>query len=235
MTQRASTLPVGVPKVRFSFRNHLLPPILGVGVTFLMYGLLNFPAFEAQARYYASELSPKPAAAVAPTSAVDNNLSEIIIPGIGVKAPVTYESSVNNATIAFDLRSGVVHYGSTALPGEKGNVVIFGHSSGVAWEIGSYKFVFTLLNKLKPGQLVTLDYHGTQYVYVVTGSQVVPPTDMKVLDSNGTQSELTLITCTPVGTSTNRLVVHAQQVWPNPASNAPFMPVATSLNELPSN
>jgi LPXTG-site transpeptidase (sortase) family protein len=238
MSQKVSALPIGVPKIRFSFRNHLLPPFIGIAVSFLMYGLLNFPAFEAQGRYYATQLftAPQTTAVAANSVAVDDKLSKIIIPGINVKAPVIYESSADNTKIAYDLRSGVVHYGTTALPGEKGNVVIFGHSSGVAWELGDYKFIFTLLNKLQPGQQIILDYKGTQYVYVVTGSQIVAPNDMKVLDSNGAQSELSLITCTPVGTSTNRLVVHTKQVSPNPVNNVPFKPAnSASLNELPSN
>ena len=238
MTQKVNALPVGVPKVRFSFRNHLLPPILGIAVSFLIYALLNFPSFEAQGRYYASQLfkAPQTATNAAAAPAVDRNLSEIIVPSIGVKAPVIYEPSANNTNIAYDLRSGVVHYGTTALPGEKGNVAIFGHSSGVAWAPGNYKFIFTLLDKLKPGQQVTLYYQGVRYVYVVTDSVVVAPNDMKVLDSNGTQSQLSLITCTPVGTSKNRLVVHAKQLYPNPAGNKAFEPAdKKSPAELPGN
>jgi LPXTG-site transpeptidase (sortase) family protein len=229
-------LPVGVPKVRFSFRHHILPPLLGIAVTFLMYGLLNFPSFEAQARYYADRFKPQPATTATHSVAVNSDLSDVLIPSIEVKAPVIYESSTNNADIAYDLRSGTVHYGSTALPGEKGNVVIFGHSSGLTWAPGNYKFVFTLLNKLHAGQQITLDYKGTRYVYVVSSSQVVPPTDMKILDSTGSQSELTLITCTPVGTSTNRLAVHAVQLYPNPDTNKAFKPAnSAALNELPGN
>lgn len=201
-----------------------------------MYGLLNFPSYEAQGRYYASQLFTTPQTTTN-NVAVDSKLSEIIIPSINVKAPVIYEPSVNNTNIAYDLRSGVVHYGSTALPGEKGNVAIFGHSSGVAWELGNYKFIFTLLDKLRPGQQITLDYKGVRYVYVVTDTTVVAPSDMKVLHSNGTKSQLSLITCTPVGTSRNRLVVHADQIHPDPQANASFKSAnaAGSLNELPSN
>lgn len=237
MTQKVSALPVGVPKVMFSFRCHILPPLVGIAVSALMYGLLNFPFLVAQAEYYASRFStPVPAASAVSSTVVDQNLSQIVIPSIGVKAPVIYESSPNNNTIAYDLRSGVVHYGTTALPGEKGNVVIFGHSSGLTWAPGNYKFVFTLLDKLRAGQQITLDYHGTRYVYVVSDSQVVAPTDMKVLNTNGAQSELSLITCTPVGTSKNRLVVHAKQLYPDPVSNKPFKPASSAgLDELPSN
>lgn len=234
--QKAGQLPVGWQGVRFSFRHHILPPLLGLAFSALIYGLLNFPWLEAQGRYYVTRFSPvSNASSVAPVAPASAS-SELIVPSINVKAPVIYEASTNNATIAYDLRNGVVHYGSTALPGERGNVVIFGHSSGVAWAPGDYKFIFTLLNKLSPGQQITLHYQGTRYVYVVSGSQIVPPTDMTILNTNGMQSELSLVTCTPVGTSKNRLVVHAKQLYPNPAINKPFKPLAsTVLSELPGN
>ncbi len=229
-------MPVGVQKIPFSFKRHLLPPIIGIVATFLMYGLLNLPSYEAQLHYYVSRLSSPPVTAGTNGVIVDKKLSEIIIPSINVRAPVTYEPSVNNTNIAYDLRSGVVHYGTTALPGQKGNVVIFGHSSGVAWAPGNYKYIFTLIDKLQFGQQVSLDYKGTRFVYVVTDSKVVAPNDMRVLDSNGTRSQLSLITCTPVGTSRYRLVVSARQVRPDPANNTSFTPAASAfLKELPSN
>lgn len=234
MAQKVNALPIGVQKVNFRFRNHLLPPVLGIAATFLVYALLNFPSFEAQAQYYINRFGVQPTHnAVLP--AVPANQSEIIIPGIKVKAPIVYETSADNGAIAYDLRSGVVHYGTTALPGEKGNVAIFGHSSGVAWAPGDYKFVFTLLDKVQNGQQVTLDYKGVRYVYVVTGSEVVAPTDMRILESKDSQSELSLITCTPVGTSKNRLVVHAKQVSPDPAANKPFTPKNGTSGSLPGN
>ncbi len=228
MTQKVSTLPTGVPKVRLSLRTHILPPLAGVAAMLFTYVLLNLPSFEAQARYYIAQLeAPKASTNSAPAAVVDSRLSDIIIPSIGVKAPVIYESSVNETNIAYDLRSGVVHYGTTALPGEKGNVAIFGHSSGLTWAPGNYKFVFTLLNKLQPGQQISLDYKGVRYVYVVTDSEIVAPSDMRVLDSNGA-SQLSLITCTPVGTSRNRLIIHAKQIHPDPAGNKPFKPAEKS-------
>jgi len=230
-------MPVGMPRVRFSFQQHIVPPLFGVGVMIIMYGLLNFQAFESQARYYVAQFNPPTQPVTTSHSiAVDPNLSQLIVPGISVKAPVIYESSTNNNNIEYDLRSGIVHYGSTALPGQKGNVVIFGHSSGLTWAPGNYKFIFTLLDKLQAGQQITLDYKGTSYVYIVTDSQVVAPTDMKILDSVGGRSELTLVTCTPVGTSRNRLAVHATQLYPDPAANQPFKQAnSTAPSQLPGN
>jgi LPXTG-site transpeptidase (sortase) family protein len=109
-----------------------------------------------------------------------------------------------------------VHYGNTALPGQSGNVAIFGHSSNDWWEPGNYKFVFVLLDKLAPGDTVTVNYNARAYTYQVTGSKIVEPTEVAVLNPT-VQPTLTLITCSPPGTSLRRLVVTAKQVSPNPS------------------
>jgi hypothetical protein len=44
-------------------------------------------------------------------------------------------------------------------------------------------------------------------------SKVVAPTDLSVLNQ-GSDNNLTLITCTPVGTSAKRLIIVARQISP---------------------
>ena len=216
MSHVNGSLPIGVPKVKFSVRAHLLPPLIGIVASLAVYGLLNYPLVVTKANYYLNQFSrPSQTAAVAPGVIIDKNSTQVKIPSIGVQAPVIYDSSIKENDIIYNLRSGVVHYSTTALPGEKGNVVIFGHSSGVAWAKGDYKYVFALLEKLRTGQQISLDYQGTRYIYVVTGSKVVAPTEVDVLN-NTSSSQLSLITCTPVGTSKNRLVVQAKQIVPKP-------------------
>jgi sortase A len=140
----------------------------------------------------------------------------LLLPSIGVEAPIVFEPSYAEWKVQLALREGVDHYGTTANPGQPGNMVILGHSSGVAWAPGKYKFVFTMLDKLKQNQPIYVDYHGTRYTYKVTEMFVVPPTDGTVLQPTTTPT-LTLITCTPVGTSKNRLIVKAELVSPLPA------------------
>ncbi len=221
--------------VRFSFKHHMLPPILGLVVSLMIYALLNASWVVAQARYHLPQLLHVNTNASAAAAAVPASASELRIPKINVSAPINFESSTNNTDIAYSLRSGVVHYASTAVPGQQGDVVIFGHSSGLVWAPGSYKFVFTLLNELKPGDTILVDYKGTRYIYQVTGSQTVKPADMSILQQNSKQSELSLVTCTPVGTDKNRLVVHARQLRPSPANNQPAPSTAASGSTLPGN
>lgn len=212
----ASSLKVKAP---FSIKLHIIPPLVGLLVFFLSLALLNLPWLITEGEYYLHQnygintISP---------SAIYKS-SEIIIPSIGVRAPIIMDHSSNDATIALELQKGVVHYANTAVPGQNGNIVIFGHSSGMVWEPGNYKFVFTMLHVLKPNNLILINYHGHQYKYKVINLSKVPPTDMQVFNST-TQPILTLITCTPVGYSTNRLVVHALQVSPNPKLNSKLVP-----------
>jgi sortase A len=161
--------------------------------------------------------SPTPLAVAANVPITD--LSRLIIPKLGVSAPIIYEPTAIEANIQVALRSGVIHYATTAMPGQNGNVVIFGHSSNDWWQPGEYKFVFVLLDKLVPGDFVTLDYQSKRYTYQVTGSRVVEPTAFSVLDATPTPT-LSLITCTPAGTSLRRLVVSAKLAGVQQSSGA---------------
>jgi LPXTG-site transpeptidase (sortase) family protein len=135
----------------------------------------------------------------------------IIIPKIGVNAPIVYMQSRDNAQILEDIKRGVGHYPDTALPGRVGNTFLTGHSSYYWWSDGQYKQVFALLDQLTIGDLVYIYYQGDRYVYRINHSQVVLPAQVEVL-AQGTEPTLTLMTCTPLGTSWKRLIVSADLV-----------------------
>jgi len=226
-----------VNKNQKSWRRRYLPIIAGIAVFLLVFGFFNSPLLSSRVAYYlGSRVVADGLDAKTIASPVSPNASQIIINSIKVNAPIIFETRDDESTFLTDLRGGVVHYPNTALPGQEGNVAIFGHSSGVWWEIGNYKFVFTLLDKLKPGDKVFIDYKGTRYIYRVTDSTVVPPTDVAVLNQTNNHT-LTLITCTPVGTSTNRLIVHAIQYVPAPVDNPAQKPTPrpTIQGPLPGN
>lgn len=208
------------PKAKVSFRHHILPPLMGVLMCVGLIGWSNAQWIQAQAEYYFLQ-DPNSNSVVIAAEKPDPNSSELQIPAINVDAPVQYEPSTVEWKIQLALRNGPDHYGATALPGQASNSVIIGHSSGQPWAPGKYKFVFTMLDKLKPGDKVFLDYKGTRYIYRVSGSKVIQPTNMSVLAPTH-DPVLTLITCTPVGTSKNRLVVTAKQIYPNPDTATPF-------------
>ena len=220
-------------RVKFSFRRHLLPPFIGLVMAFAVFGLMNSQIIVAKISEKTYQ-TPAPTATV-PESAPVDSAPKIIINSIGVKAPVIYDQrTVDEGAFQYALRSGVVHYPNTALPGKPGNVVIFGHSSGQVWAPGDYKFIFTHLEKLKDDDRIYIEYEGVRYIYSITGSKVVPPTQMSVLNPTA-DNTLTLITCTPVGTSKNRLIVTAKQIVPKPeiVAEEPVTNVQPTETSLP--
>ena len=65
------------------------------------------------------------------------------------------------------------------------------------------------------GDLIYIDYQGVRYTYEVTKLETVEPSDVQALIYETDRPMLTLITCTPLGTSRYRLLVTAQQISPD--------------------
>lgn len=86
-------------------------------------------------------------------------------------------------------------------PPGQGNTVIAGHRDTF----------FRHVADLEVGDAIEVDRAGQSYRYRVTARQIVPPTDVAVLD-NTAQPELTLVTCYPtywIGPAPERLIVQA--------------------------
>ncbi|MEO6761714.1 MAG: sortase [Candidatus Saccharimonadales bacterium] len=146
---------------------------------------------------------------------------KVIIPKINVEVPIDFSLTSNSEdVIENSLANGTVHYPSTAFPGEIGNVAIFGHSSRNIFNSGKYKFAFVLLHTLTTGDLFYITYNGKVYAYQVFTKEVVPPSQVSVLnDTKGKTSTAVLITCDPPGFSTNRMVIWGEQISPDPTTN----------------
>lgn len=169
---------------------------------------------------------------IADSSNAAGGIPQVIIPKINVEIPVVYDQpSIEENAIQSSLENGVVHYATTADPGQTGNAVIFGHSSNNILNKGKYKFAFVLLNRLEIGDTFMLTKDGKRYTYRIYKKEVVKPTDVGVLGPAEKPSSATLITCDPPGTSINRLVVVGEQISPDPSGNAPS--TATANNEQP--
>lgn len=144
----------------------------------------------------------------------------IVIPRINQNVPVVGVKNENliarqwdelEADIQKSLRNGVIHYPGTALPGENGNVVITGHSSYYAWDPGRFKDVFALLHDVKKGDKIVIYFNQKKYIYEVDLIKVVLPKDVDVLGPSKAE-QITLITCTPIGTNLKRLIVQAKLI-----------------------
>lgn len=157
---------------------------------------------------------------------------KVIIPSIGIDAPVVYGmTSTAEPDIQRALQDGVLHFADSPKPGEAGNGVYVGHSSNVPWVPGDYKFVFAPLEKLQINDTFYLNYESRQYTYRIISKKVVLPNDVSVLESSD-KPTATLITCTPVGTNLKRLVIRAEQIDPAPTSTADNRN-STSIQVLP--
>lgn len=136
----------------------------------------------------------------------------IAMPAAGIKAPVVYGvESTLDADVQRGLERGILHFGDSALPGEAGNAVYVGHSSGQPWAPGDYKFVFSMLYRLNPGDKIQLAYDGELYIYEVTEKVIVEPTDVSVLKQSEAATA-TFITCWPIGVNAQRMVIKSKLI-----------------------
>lgn len=145
---------------------------------------------------------------------------KLIIPKINVDVPVVYGVIPDNTHLMAAMQKGVAHFsipGANSVPGQLGNTVLSGHSSNDLFDPGDYKFIFAQLDKLQKGDTIFVNYNSVRYTYTVTKKRVVKPTDVESLLGYNNKPYLTLITCTPLGTALNRLLVTAEQISPDPS------------------
>ena len=99
---------------------------------------------------------------------------------------------------------GPAHWPGTAEPGGWGNVVVAAHRT-------THGGPFGRIGELVSGNEIMLRVtHGT-FTYVVTGSEVVTPLDMWIIDQHPGRT-ITLFACHPIGSAAERLVVHGELV-----------------------
>ncbi len=121
----------------------------------------------------------------------------ISIPAIGVRDwPVVQGDGWEQ------LKKGVGQQIGSTNPGQTGNLVLSGHND-------IYGEVFKRLDELKPGDTIIIFTINRQYVYIVTGSQIVEPTQVEVMAPTS-DPILTLISCYPYLIDNKRIVVFAK-------------------------
>lgn len=128
---------------------------------------------------------------------------------------------IENAVVAVggtDLNNSLIAYEGTALPGQPGSPVIFGHSVLRQFYNPSvknprrYNSIFSTIMTLKPGDEIYVTADGVRYTYKVTSKTEVQPEDVHILTQKYDAKLLKLVTCTPEGTYLRRGVVTAQLV-----------------------
>ena len=209
-----------VGSVKKSRRHRRLIPILA-GITvvllilFLQYNRLIFAPIMAY-------VSPGNAPA-AEIEALDPTITQtvsadprLIIPKLNIDVPINFEVPLSDVMSA--MNHGVAHYriaGASAYPGEIGNFIITGHSAGDVYSSNPYKYIFSGLERLEDGDLIYVNYNSVRYTYKVVGKQVIEPTNVGALVVQTDRPLITLVTCTPLGTSRYRLLVTGEQISPS--------------------
>lgn len=131
-------------------------------------------------------------------------VAQIRIPKIGL------DDIVVNGIGVDDLRKGPGHYPATPLPGQLGNSAIAGHRT-------TYGAPFGNLDQLSSGDEILLRTLQGSFTYRVYSQQVVDPSDVSVLNPDPNRpATITLTTCNPKYSASQRLVVQASLDSPNP-------------------
>lgn len=123
--------------------------------------------------------------------------TKILINSIEVEGPV-YEGLDSHT-----MNKGFWHFPVSSLPGQKGNTVIIGHRYA---KLPPNRDTFFNLDKVKVGDRVEVVQSNNKFTYIVTDTRVVDKDDISVLQDYS-DYRITLITCSPLWTSKQRLVI----------------------------
>lgn len=180
--------------------------------------LVAFVAGAAGGAYYHSELAvwwvnlfgtteAPPAPAVLP--AIDRATTSVIeLPTLNDPLPLVYSETLDEPQLQEHLKSGAVVLPLGTSFGEPGNVVITAHSSGTE-AFGPYRFAFAQLAELSEGDEYVITTPTAHYRYRVYATDIVWPHEVDRLPHDD-RSTVTLVTCWPLWTNFQRLLVHTE-------------------------
>lgn len=126
------------------------------------------------------------------------------IPKLGIAN--AYVSTTDN-----NVNVHLVHFPGTALPPNTGNAAIFGHSTlPQMFDPQNYKTIFATVLNLRAGDIINLTIGNQLYTYKVVDIRIISAEDTSYLTQDTDGSYLTIITCTPPGTTWKRLIIKAK-------------------------
>ena len=133
-------------------------------------------------------------------------MARLRIPSIHVDLPIYHGTSDNT------LLKGVDHLEGTSLPvgGSDTHAVLTGHR-GLA-----FATMFTNLDKVKNGDTFTIEVMNQVLTYKIFDVRVVNPQDTDSLVAQAGKDLVTLVTCTPLGINSQRILVTGERISPTP-------------------
>ena len=129
-------------------------------------------------------------------------MSQMAIPSIDLRLPIYHGTGEDT------LQRGLGHLYGTSLPvgGVGTHAVITGHTGLTTATL------FDNLVDVKEGDAIYVSTFGERMKYQVRSTEVVLPDQTDSLRTQPGKDLLTLVTCTPYGINTHRLLVHAERV-----------------------
>ena len=151
-----------------------------------------------------------PPLAYAEQLTVGGVMAYVDIPQIGVYLPVQH------GTDADTLERAVGHVVGTSLPvgGSSTHAVLSAHSGMASSKL------FSDIDQLKLGDAIFVHVLGDTLAYEVDSINTVVPTDTSLLQIEDGKDYVTLVTCTPFGVNTHRLLVRGHRVPYTPEQEA---------------
>ena len=126
----------------------------------------------------------------------------LVVPKIDIELPILHDTTDES------LNHGVGHVIGSTLPiGGEGTHSILSAHSGMAGQK-----MFTDLDRLTEGDVFYIRMLGDTLAYQVTEINVVLPEDVSKLELIPDRDRCTLVTCTPYGVNTHRLLVHGDRI-----------------------
>ena len=165
-----------------------------------------------------------PPLAYAQQLTVGGVMAYVDIPKINVYLPVQH------GTDADTLEKSVGHVVGTSLPvgGESTHAVLSAHSGMASSKL------FSDIDQLAEGDTFYIHVLGDTLAYKVDAIHTVLPTDTHLLQIEDGKDYVTLVTCTPFGVNTHRLLVRGHRVPYVPEQEVPATaekPVASSWTQ----
>lgn len=145
--------------------------------------------------------------AVAPTETQLSKPSRILIPSVGIDSVVLQPQSPMIDVLDSALQKGAVYYPGSGFI-EKGNIFIFGHSSGLPVVINQAYKTFNGIEKSKIGDEIILYANGQKHTYVIERVYQADA-ESAFIDLSRSGRRLTISTCNSFGTKSDRWVVDA--------------------------
>lgn len=157
------------------------------------------------------EKKPAPVVAQpAPTATATSKPVTIIIPSIGMNLPVQNPSTRDLGVLDTLLQKGPARYVDSAKLGEKGNVIIFAHSSHLPVVKNQMYKAFNRVPELVQGDTITIvGDDGQKYLYSVTSVRKANASDATIDLSPRVGTKLTLVTCDTLTSKDARFILEA--------------------------